>query len=155
MIRGFTFIELLVTLAIMSTLAMLALPMVEVAVQRHKERQLRAALAEIRSAIDAYKRAADRGSIKLSAGDSGYPKSIAVLVDGVEDQQSNPRRMLYFLRRIPADPMQEDGGAAPADGWGYRSYASPPDDPREGDDVFDVFSKSTLVGINGVPYRDW
>lgn len=152
---GFTFVELLVTLAIMATLALVALPMAEMAVKRNKERQLRSALGELRGAIDAYKRAADQGRIRLNVGDSGYPKSLDVLVEGVDDQTTNPRRTLYFLRRIPVDPMSDEPGQSAAGSWAYRSYESPPDDPREGEDIFDVFSKSTAVGINGVPYREW
>lgn len=152
---GFTFIELLVTLAIMSTLALVAIPMVELTVQRNKERLLRSALAEIRGAIDSYKRAADQGRIKLSVGDSGYPKTLSVLVEGIDDLKSGERRKIYFLRRLPTDPMVVVEPSVAAEIWGYRSYASPPDDPREGEDIFDVYSKSDRIGINGVPYREW
>jgi len=135
--------------------ALVAIPMVELTVQRNKERLLRSALAEIRSAIDAYKRAADQGRIKLGVGESGYPKTLDVLVEGADDQKSNERKKIYFLRRLPRDPMTTDETLAAAESWGRRSYASPPDDPQEGDDVFDVFSKSERVGINGVAYREW
>ena len=77
------------------------------------------------------------------------------LVGGIEDQKDPKKSRIYFLRRIPRDPFADDATASAADTWGKRSYASPPDDPREGDDVFDVFTRSTLVGLNGRPLREW
>jgi general secretion pathway protein G len=150
--RGFTFIELMITLSILATLAMVAAPMAQVAVQRDKEHQLRTALIEIREAIDAYKRAADNGRIKLSIGDSGYPKKLEDLVTGVPDQRSPRKQNMYFLRRIPRDPF------APAEGnggWAVRAYASPPDNPSEGEDVFDISSRSAKIGLNGIPLKLW
>lgn len=152
---GFTFIELLVTLAILATLAWMAVPMIEVAVQRNKEKELRSALAEIRGAIDAYKHAVDQGRIKTAPGESGYPLNLDVLVEGVSDQKSVDRKMLYFLRRVPRDPFNSDSAQGSAASWGLRSYASPPEEPREGEDVFDVFSRSEKTGLNGLPYRQW
>lgn len=152
--RGFTFVELMVTLAIMAVLVSVAVPMAQVAVQRKKEQDLRLALMQIREALDAYKRASEQGRITLVVGESGYPKSLRELVDGVEDQRSPTRQKIYFLRRIPADPMA-DGSVKPEESWGLRSYASPPDDPSPGDDVFDVYSRSDKLGLNGVPYRKW
>jgi general secretion pathway protein G len=153
--RGFTFIELMITLAIMATLATVAVPMAQVALQRAKEQQLRSALIEIREAIDTYKRASDNGRIKLSLGASGYPKKLEELVEGVPDQRSPSKQNIYFLRRLPRDPFQprEEGGAA--DSWSKRAYASPPDNPSEGEDVFDVASRSTKAGLNGVPLNQW
>lgn len=152
---GFTFVELMVTLAIMAILVTVAAPLVQITAQREKERELRSALFEIREALDAYKRATEQGRIAVHLGESGYPKSLEVLVEGVPDQRSPTARTLYFLRRLPRDPMAATASDEPAQTWGLRSYESPPDDPQEGDDVFDVYSKSERVGLNGVPYRDW
>jgi general secretion pathway protein G len=153
--RGFTFIELMMTLAIMGVLVMVAVPMAQVAVQRDRERDLRQALAQIRDALDAYKRATEQGRIVVKLGESGYPKTLDELVEGVPDQRSPGRRKLYFLRAVPRDPMSANTSGAAAATWGLRSYASPPDDPSEGDDVFDVYSKSDKTGLNAVPYRQW
>lgn len=152
---GFTFIELMMTLAIMGVLVLVAVPMAQVAVQRDRERELRHALIQIRDALDAYKRASDQGRIATRIGDSGYPKRLDELVEGVPDQRSPSRQMLYFLRALPRDPMYPDPTADAAATWGLRSYASPPDAPSEGDDVFDVYSTSGTVGLNGVPYGQW
>jgi general secretion pathway protein G len=152
---GFTYIELMVTLAIMAVLVTVAVPMAQLAEQRQKEHELRDALAQIRAGLDAYKRAADQGRIVLRIGQSGYPQTLNQLVEGVEDKRSPARQKMYFLRRLPADPMTARPGDDPAETWGLRSYASPPDDPGEGDDVFDVYSTSDKLGLNGVPYRKW
>jgi general secretion pathway protein G len=146
--RGFTLIELLITLAIVALLASIAAPLAEVSVQRDKEKELRQALREMRGAIDAYKRAADEGVIERAADATGYPPSLAALVDGVPDKRKPDAPKLYFLRRVPADPM---GGEE----WGLRSYTSPADSPQPGKDVYDVYSKSDGTGLNAVPYRQW
>jgi general secretion pathway protein G len=152
---GFTLIELIVTLAVLAVLATLALPTAQVAVQRAKEKDLRVALREIRSAIDAYKRASDDGRIRHDASATGYPPNLLVLVDGVEDQRSPKRDKIYFLRRLPRDPMHPDPSVPAEKTWLLRSFASEPDEPEEGDDVYDVLSKSDKVGLNGVAYRRW
>ena len=154
-IRGFTFIEMMVTLAIMGVLAAVAVPMIELTVQRNKEKELNSALTQIREALDAYKKSADQGQIPLKIGESGYPKDLADLVDGVVNVKSPQRQKIYFLRRLPRDPMCPDQNLAAIDTWGKRSYKSPPDDPQEGDDVFDVYSMSHATGLNGLPYKEW
>lgn len=154
-VRGFTLIELVVTVAIMAILAMAALPLTEITVQRSQEQELRAALRQIREAIDAYKQAVDDKRIIKAADASGYPKSLQVLVDGVDDAKNPKKAKIYFLRRIPRDPMMRDTTVPAAQTWGLRSYASSAEEPHEGDDVFDVYSLSNKTGINGVPYREW
>ena len=153
---GFSLIELLAVLAILAILAVAAFPVARLAAQHGKEQDLRQSLRQLREGIDAYKRAADEGRIARKMGESGYPKSLDELVKGVDDSRDPNlnKAKIYFLRRIPRDPMAAPGVAA-ADSWGKRSYASPPDDPREGDDVFDVFSKSEAIGLNGISYRLW
>jgi general secretion pathway protein G len=145
--RGFTLIEMLVTLAILALLASLALPLSELSVQRARERDLRHALRTVRGAIDAYKQAVDANRIARQADASGYPPTLEVLVEGVKDAKDPKGAKIYFLRRIPRDPFGTD--------WGLRSYASPPDDPQPGKDVYDVYSRSEGTGLNGVPYREW
>jgi len=153
--RGFTLIELMVTVAIVALLAGIGLPLAELTVMRHREQALHAALREIRTALDAYKLAVDQGRIRKSADQSGYPDSLDALVLGVEDARSPERKKIYFLRRLPRDPLFPEAEARAADTWGKRSYASPPDAPTEGADVYDVYSLAPGVGLNGVAYRDW
>ncbi|MEY4729061.1 MAG: hypothetical protein RL020_219 [Pseudomonadota bacterium] len=148
-------IELMIALAIIAILVMVAVPLAQVSVQREKEKELRVALIQIREALDTYKRAADQGRVRVSAGQSGYPKTLEELVDGIEDQRTPDRRKIHFLRRLPHDPMASDTSVPASETWGLRSYSSPPDEPSEGDDVFDVHSKSTKQGLNGIPYNKW
>ena len=154
--NGFTFIEIAITVAIVALLATLVLPMAELMVKRNQEQELRMALREIRTGLDAYKRAVDEGRVAAELDKSGYPARLGVLVDGVADLKSpDGKKRIYFLRRIPRDPMNPDSGKASEDTWGKRSYQSSADAPEEGDDVFDVYSLSADVGLNGVPYKDW
>lgn len=152
---GFTLIEVIATLAILALLATMVIPVAQVQSDRERERELRSALKEIRAAIDAYKIAADQGRIAREAGDSGYPRSLEVLVDGVDDRANPLGGKLRFLRRIPRDPFANDPTFSAEQTWGKRSYASEADDPREGDDVYDVYTLSPLMGLNGIPYRRW
>ena len=151
---GFTLIELVITVAILAVLVSAAVPLAEVTRVRAKEAELRAALRTMREAIDAYKRAADEGRVQRAADESGYPRSLEALVNGVQDAKNPGRRQIYFLRRIPRDPFADPETPAAA-AWGKRSYASPPDAPQEGRDVFDVYSRSTARGLNGIPYNRW
>lgn len=153
--NGFTLIELLVTAAIVAVLASVALPLAEVSVQRGKEQELRRSLRELREAIDAYKRAADEGRITRKPDQSGYPPALSALVEGVVDARSATGAKIYFLRHIPRDPFSDDPGAPPERTWGLRSYESPPDNPRPGRDVFDVYPLSQGIGLNGIPHKDW
>ena len=151
---GFTLIELVITVAIIAVLAAIAAPLAETVVRRSKEQELKAAVMEIRTAIDAYKDASDSARIGRAAGESGYPPSLQVLVTGVEDRTSPGRARIYFLRRLPRDPFAEESTPA-LETWGLRSSDSPPDDPREGNDVFDVRSLSDGKALNGSLYRNW
>lgn len=152
--RGFSLIEVVITVAIVALLASIAAPLTETVVRRGKEQDLKRALYQLRDAIDAYKVAADAGHIEKNADSTGYPASLEVLVEGVRDLRSVKGARLYFLRRIPRDPFA-DPRLEPAQSWGLRSYESPPDDPEEGDDVFDVYSRAEGIGLNGIPYREW
>jgi general secretion pathway protein G len=133
-----------------------ALPLAELTVQRAKEQELRAGLRQIRAALDDYKKAVDEGRIVRKADESGYPPSLDVLVEGVSDAKDPAKkRLVYFLRRVPRDPLADDPAIPAARTWGLRSYESSHDSPREGKDVFDVYSLAPGVGLNGVPYRQW
>lgn len=146
--KGFTLIELLITVAIIALLATVAMPLAEVTVQRGKEADLRHSLREVRDAIDSYKRAVDEGKIEKALDKSGYPPTLAALVEGAVDKKDPKGGRMYFLRRIPNDPIT---GQA----WGLRAYASPADSPQAGQDVFDVYSRSDQVGLNGIAYKEW
>ena len=153
--RGFTLVELMITVAIVGVLVSLAVPVKETLVKREQERELRAALREIRAGLDAYKRAVDEGKVKVSVGDSGYPKSLDDLVNGIENISSPDHRKIYFLRRLPSDPMNADASLPASRSWGKRSYASSSEEPRDEGDVFDVYSMASGRGINGINYRNW
>ena len=152
---GFTFIELVITVAIVGILAAGLVPLTEISARRAKEAELRAGLREIRTALNAYKKAVEEGRIMRKVDESGYPPSLDVLVDGVTDAKSTASRRIYFLRRLPRDPLAPDNRIPAALTWGLRSYESPPDAPQPGRDVFDVYSRSTGMGLNGVPYAKW
>jgi general secretion pathway protein G len=152
---GFTLIELLITVAIVALLASIALPLSELSVQRGKEQELSRALREIRDAIDAYKRHVDEGRIRRSADASGYPPTLSALVEGVVDLKSPTQAKIRYLRRLPRDPFWANPETPPEQTWGLRSYESPHDEPRPGEDVFDVYSLNPGSGLNGIPYKDW
>ena len=146
--RGFTLIELLITITIVALLASVALPLAEVSAQRSREQDLRHALRELREAIDGFKRASDDGVIERAADQSGYPPTLAALVEGVPDKRKPDGPKVFFLRRLPRDPLTGED-------WGLRAYASTVSDPQAGKDVYDVFSRSPGVGLNSVPYKEW
>lgn len=154
--RGFTLIELVITVAIVGILATMAMPLAELTVRRTKEQSLRQALRIIRTGLDDFKRASDNGHVEKAADASGFPASLALLVQGVPDAKDTAKKKIYFLRRLPPDPFfTGDPGTPPAQTWGQRSYASGPDQPQMGKDVYDVYSPSDAIGLNGRPYRDW
>ena len=152
---GFTLIELVVTVALVGILALTAMPVFELSAKRAKEAELRAALRDIRTAIDAYHQAVQDGKVEKKADESGYPRRLEDLANGVENQQDPNKARIYFMRRLPRDPFAADMALPAAQTWGKRSYASPPDDPREGADIYDVHSLSTGIGLNGLPYKAW
>jgi general secretion pathway protein G len=158
---GFTLIELMVVVVIMAILATVAMPLRELMVKREKEQVLRTGLRQIRGAIDAYKQAVDDMRINKIEGESGYPARLEDLFIGVPDIKDTDKKNIFFLRRLPRDPMFRELDVAgiervpDVDTWGKRSYESPPDNPQEGEDVFDVFSRSESIGLNGIPYNKW
>ena len=152
---GFTLIELMIVVAIMAILASAAMPLQEMMVKREKEQALRTALRQIRTAIDAYKLAADEGRVEKKADEIGYPRKLEDLEAGVVDIKVPDKKKIFFMRRLPRDPMFTDPEVPAAETWGKRSYESPPDNPEEGDDVFDVYSMSEQKGLNGIPYNQW
>ena len=154
--RGFTLIEMLVTVAIVGLLASISVPMLELVSRRNNEQNLREALRQIRTALDAYKQAVDEGRVVEENKGSGYPPSLDVLVSGVVDAKSPDRKQkIYFLRRIPSDPFVSEGSDGAPAGWGLRSYASSPANPQPGADVYDVYSRAEGIGLNGIAYKDW
>lgn len=152
---GFTLIELLITLAILGLLASLALPVTRTIMQRSQERELRTSLHEIRDAIDRYKKAFDEGRMSKSIGDTGYPPTLDALVHGVLDTSDLKQRKIYFLRRIPRDPMNPDISIPAEKTWGLRASDSDADSPHGGTDIFDVYSTSSATGLNGALYQQW
>lgn len=150
---GYTFVELLVVTALVAILASAVMPMVRVTMQRQKEIELRRALREIRTAIDHFKDAADQGMIagtELKAGNEGYPPTLDVLVEGIQAGGDATGRKLKFLRRIPIDPMTGTTD------WGKRSYQDRPDSKSwGGQNVYDVFTTSDGVALDGTKYQDW
>lgn len=143
---GLTLVELIIVIAILSLLASAAVPIARFQVRREKERQLRRDLWEMRSAIDRYKDAADKGGFQVKADSMGYPPDLETLVNGVEVQGKKVR----FLRKIPVDPMT--GNAE----WGLRSNQDDADsDSFGGQNVYDVHSKSTATAFDGTRYATW
>jgi general secretion pathway protein G len=147
--RGFSLIELIITVTIVAILAGLALPLARNSIVRQREVELQRALREMRVAIDRYKEASDLGLIQVTLGTEGYPESLEVLSEGV-DQIGQVDRKLKFLRRIPIDPMTNSTE------WGLRAYQDDPDSTSwGGENIFDVYTKSIGVALDGTDYKDW
>ncbi|MDC8771005.1 type II secretion system protein [Roseateles albus] len=153
-IRGFTLVEMLAVVTIVGILAAAAQPLSVWMNKRHKEGELRQGLRTLRLALDAYKQASVNGQIVVAADASGYPPNLNALVEGVPDAKDPKGRKIYFLRRLPRDPLADPGLPA-ARSWGLRSYDSPADAPQPGRDVFDVYSQASGIGLDGTRYRDW
>ncbi len=146
---GYSLAELVMVCAILVVLAGVALPVAKHSRKRAKEAELRSHLREMRYAIDEFKRYSDAGLIPVDLGTDGYPKELEVLIEGVElvGQIDSHAR---FLRRVPIDPMTGEAE------WGMRSYQDEWDtDSWGGENVYDVYSLSEGVGLNGIPYREW
>ena len=150
---GFTFIELLVVTTILLILASAVMPLANVTMQRQREAELRRALREMRTAIDNFKTAVDNGqigSLDVKAGSEGYPPDLDTLVEGVTAAGDATGRKLKYLRRIPLDPMTNSAD------WGLRAYQDKPDSTSfGGQNVYDVYSKSTATALDGTKYKDW
>jgi general secretion pathway protein G len=149
---GFTYIELIVATVILVIIAAAAIPVAEVTSKRVKEIELRRNLRIMRDAIDNYKNAVDAGLIggmDVELGSEGYPEELEILVEGV-DQVGTPGKKLRFLRRIPIDPMTKSTE------WGLRSYQDKPDSMFwGGQNVYDVYTKSQGIALDGTKYSDW
>lgn len=151
---GMTLIELVIAMAILAILAAMVIPLAEVTVTRTKELELRRALRVIRTAIDEYKDDYDKAvaeqKIFATVGESGYPEELEKL------QEGNDWSGLYsfkkkYLRRLPKDPFDRDDY-----GWGLRAYSDDPDSTVwSGEDVYDVYSQSEAIALDGTTYRDW
>lgn len=152
-LAGYTFVELLVVTALVAILASAIMPLARITVQRQKEIELRRDLRELRTAIDHYKDAADQGmlnALELKVDNQGYPPDLETLVKGVPAAGDASGKKLKFLRRIPIDPMTGTNE------WGRRSYQDRPDASTwGGQNVYDVFTTSEGVGLDGTKYRDW
>jgi general secretion pathway protein G len=157
--KGFTLLEMVVTLSILALLTTVALPVITTSVKRDKEIELRQNLRLIRQAIDDYKKLADEKKIKVDSDSYGYPPDLETLVQGVEVEQeateaagrkTNKKTLVRFLRRIPLDPMTDSYE------WGLRSYQDKPDsDSWGGENVYDVYSRSQATALDKSKYRDW
>lgn len=151
---GFTLAEMIITLSLLAILALSALPLGKMAAKHGKEIELQRALRLVREAIDAYKKLADEKKITFDKDTEGYPPTLETLVEGVETQEQREgkteKRLVKFLRRIPKDPMTNSFD------WGLRSYQDDPDSDNWGEEnVYDIYTKSQALALDGTRYRDW
>ena len=154
--RGFTLVEMIITLAVLAILALSALPLGKMAVKRENEVELQRSLRLMREAIDAWKKLADEKKFKVEEDTEGYPPTLEDLVKGVEVEDTDAsgkgsrKKIVRFLRRIPKDPLTDSFD------WGLRSYQDDPDSDVWGEEnVYDVYTKSPAVALDGTRYRDW
>ena len=146
---GMTLLELIVACSILMILAAVATPLARVTIMHRREETLRYDLRRMRDAIYRYKDDSDKGLIQVQAGTEGYPPDLETLVNGVKLAGASDKR-IHFLRRIPIDPMTGKKD------WGMRSVQDDPDTTSwGGQDVFDVFTKSTGTALNGQKYSEW
>ena len=147
--RGYTMVEMVVVCALLVIVAAVALPTAKYSIKRGKEMELRQALRKMRNAIDEFKRYSDAGLIPVELGTDGYPSELEILIEGVE-VVGQIDKSVRFLRRLPVDPMTGEAE------WGLRSFQDDFDsDSWGGENVFDVYSLSEGVGLEGVPYQEW
>ncbi len=148
--RGYSMTELLVVVSILVTLSAVAFPVAKYTHRRQREIELRLALRTLRNAIDEHKRYSDADLIEVDVGTPGYPEELEMLVEGADLYKSPVRQVKKFLRRIPTDPMTGEAE------WGLRSYEDDWDTTSwGGENVYDVYSLSRSVGLNGIPYSEW
>lgn len=146
---GVTLLELIIACAILIILASISVPLARNTVKRAKEEELRRDLREMRDAIDRYKDASDKGQIQVKAGTEGYPVDLETLTTPTQLTGAADKR-IRFLRKIPSDPMTGNKD------WGMRSVQDDPDSTAwGGQDVFDVFTKSSGTALDGTKYSDW
>jgi general secretion pathway protein G len=153
--RGFTLIEMMVSLALLATLASAAIPIYQRHEQQRNEEELRVALRDIRTAIDRYGQLVEEGVIEKDADMTNWPASLDLLVDGVVNKKSPNKEKIYLLRRIPRDPFCDCDGRKNTETWRVRASTQAPGETTGGKDVWDVSSTSSQPGLNGIPYAQW
>jgi general secretion pathway protein G len=146
---GMSLLELVIACGILIILASVAVPLARNQIKRVKESQLRWDLRQMRDAIDRYKDASDKGLIQVKAGTEGYPADLETLVKPTQLTGAADKR-IRFLREIPEDPLTKNKD------WGLRSVQDDTDTTGwGGQDVFDVYSKSSGTALDGTKYSDW